>query len=380
MGNVLSPFIPTLFQAADVVSRELVGFIPSVARNSSAERAALNEEILVPVSTQGQLKNVVPGMTVPEPDDFTVDNVAMKITNSKSYSFGLNGEEYRGLENGVGVNPILQGNFEQAIREICNTIEHDIAVEAGSAISYAYGTAGTTPFASSLGDLAQVRKLHDDNGAPLSERSLVIDTAAGANLRTLEKLTKVNEAGTEMTLRQGELLNMFGYSVKESAGIKEVEKGTATGLTLKAASAGAKELEAYAVTSGALKVGDVITIAGDSTKYVVSKIPASLAADAKFEIYGGLKKDVAAQSAVTVAGNSVRNVAFNRNAIQLITRAPALPGGRDAAVDSYMLTDPRSGLSFEVRVYEGYRKMRIEVACAWGVKCIKPEHVIGLLG
>ena len=159
-----------------------------------------------------------------------------------------------------------------------------------------------------------------------------------------------------MTLRQGELLNMFGYSVKESAGIKEVEKGTATGLTLKAASAGDKELEAYAVTSGALKVGDVITIAGDSTKYVVSKIPATLAADAKFEIYGGLKKDVVAQSAVTVAGNSVRNVAFNRNAIQLITRAPALPGGRDAAVDSYMLTDPRSGLSFEVRVYEGYRK------------------------
>ena len=116
MANILTPFIPTLFQAADVVSRELVGFIPSVARNSSAERAALNEEILVPVSTQGQLKDVTPSMSVPEPDDITVDNVAMKITNSKNYSFGLNGEEYRGLENGVGVNPILQGNFEQALR------------------------------------------------------------------------------------------------------------------------------------------------------------------------------------------------------------------------------------------------------------------------
>lgn len=379
MANILTPFIPTLFQAADVVSRELVGFIPSVARNSSAERAALNEEILVPVSTQGQLKDVTPSMSVPEPDDFTVDNVAMKITNSKNYSFGLNGEEYRGLENGVGVNPILQGNFEQALREICNTIEKDIAKEAVSAISYAYGTAGTTPFASSLGDVAQIRKIMDDNGTPLSDRSLVIDTAAGANLRTLEHLTKVNEAGTEMTLRQGELLNIFGYSVKESAGIDSFEASTVDGLTLKAASAGVKKVIVKAVTSGNLKAGDVFTIAGDATKYVVAK-DVTLGANAEIELNGKLKKAVTDGAAVTVLAGSVRNVAFTRNAIQLITRAPALPGGRDSAVDSYMLTDPRSGLSFEVRVYEGYRKMRVEVACAWGVKCIKPEHVAGLLG
>lgn len=380
MGNVLTKMIPDLYQALGVVSRELVGFIPSVARNSSAERAAVNEDIIVPISVPHSLVDVAPAMSVPEPSEFSVDNTVVKITNSKSYSFGLTGEEYRGLENGVGANSILQGNIEQGLRVLCNQIESDIAAEAGNNAGHVYGTAGTSPFGSNLGDAAEIRKILDDAGTPAGERSLIINTSAGVNLRKLTQLTNVDNAGTSMTLRQGELLDIFGMSLKESAGIKEFTAGDATGLTIAAATAGATKLKASAVTSGALKVGDVITIAGDSTKYMVTEIPASLAANAEFGISPALAKDASANAAVTVAANSVRNVAFTRGAIQLVTRAPALPGGRDSAVDNYMLTDPRSGLSFEVRIYEGYRKMRMELACAWGVKTIKPEHVAALLG
>jgi hypothetical protein len=52
----------------------------------------------------------------------------------------------------------------------------------------------------------------------------------------------------------------------------------------------------------------------------------------------------------------------------------------DLAIDSMMLTDPISGLSFEVRVYPGYGKVRYEIRLAWGVKVIKPEHTSILLG
>lgn len=380
MSNVLTKMIPDLYQALDVVSRELTGFIPSVARNSNAERAAVNEDIIVPVSVPHSLVDVAPSMTVPEPSEFAVDNVAIKITKSKSYSFGLTGEEYRGLENGVGANSILQGNIQQGLRVLCNQIEQDIAIEAANGAGHVYGTAGTAPFASNLGDAAEIRKILDDAGSPAGERSLVINTTAGVNLRKLTQLTNVDNAGTAMTLRQGELLDLFGMSLKESAGIKAVAGGTATGLTIAAATAGAKKLKASAVTSGALKVGDIITIAGDSTKYIVTSIPESLAANAEFGISPALQADASANAAVTVVASSSRNVAFTRGAVQLVTRAPALPGGKDSAVDSYMLTDPRSGLAFEIRVYEGYRKMRMELACAWGVKTIKPEHVAVLLG
>lgn len=381
MSNILTKLIPDLYQNLDEVSRELTGFLPSVARNSSAVRAALGESVIVPVSTAMESGNVTPSMTVPEPEDFTMDNVAIQITKSRNVSFGLTGEEFQGVNNGVGANYILGENIKQAVRTLVNEMEKDVAIEAAVGSSRAFGTAGSTPFASDLTDAAHIKKILDDNGAPMDGRSLIIDSTAGVNLRSLTQLTNVGDAGTNMTLRQGELLNLFGFSIKESAGIYNVAQSSIEGVTLSAAEIGANELTIKAATSGSLKAGDVITIAGDDNKYVVAESNSSLSAGNKIKIAKpGLLHAVADGSSVTVVAASARNIAFTKNAIQLVTRAPALPAGRDAAIDSYILTDSRSGMAFEVRVYQGYRKMRMEVACAWGVKVIKPEHVATLLG
>lgn len=381
MSNILTKLIPDLYQNLDEVSRELTGFLPSVARNSSAVRAALGESVIVPVSTAMESGDVTPSMTVPEPEDFTMDNVAIQITKSRNVSFGLTGEEFQGVNNGVGANYILGENIKQAVRTLVNEMEKDVAIEAAVGSSRAFGTAGSTPFASDLTDAAHIKKILDDNGAPMGGRSLIIDSTAGVNLRSLTQLTNVGDAGTNMTLRQGELLNLFGFSIKESAGIYNVAQSSIEGVTLSAAEIGATELTIKAATSGSLKAGDVITIAGDDNKYVVAESNSSLSAGGKIKIAKpGLLHVVADDSSVTVVAASARNIAFTKNAIQLVTRAPALPAGRDAAIDSYILTDSRSGMVFEVRVYQGYRKMRMEVACAWGVKVIKPEHVATLLG
>lgn len=381
MANVLTNLIPSLYQNLDEVSRELTGFLPSVARNSSAARAAVGESVIVPVSTAMESGDVAPSMTVPEPNDFTMDNVAIQITKSRNVSFGLTGEEFQGLNNGVGANYILGENIKQAVRTLANEMEKDVAAAAAASSSRAYGTPGATPFGNDLSDAAQIKKILDDNGAPMGGRSLIIDTTAGVNLRSLTQLTNVNEAGSNMTLRQGELLNLFGFSIKESAGIQSVAQSAIQGVTLSPAEVGATELTIKAATSGSLKAGDVITIAGDDNKYVVVEANSALVANGKIKIAGpGLLHAAADGAAVTVVAASARNIAFTQNAIQLVTRAPALPGGRDAAVDSYIMTDSRSGMAFEVRVYQGYRKMRMEVACAWGVKVIKPEHVVALLG
>ena len=44
------------------------------------------------------------------------------------------------------------------------------------------------------------------------------------------------------------------------------------------------------------------------------------------------------------------------------------------------MTDPRSGISFEIAVYKQYRQVQYEISVAWGVKAKKTEHIGILLG
>ena len=202
-ANTLTGLIPDLYAAVDVVSRELVGFIPSATRAPGAERAALGQSVSYHIAGAATAHDITPAMTIPEPADQTVGASFMAITKSRGSSFGFTGEEQRGLNSGPGYLSVQADMIAQALRVLTNEIEADLAVAATAAASRAYGTAGTTPFATNLGDTAQIRKILDDNGAPATGRSLVMNTSAGAAVRTLTQLTKANEAGTTMTLRQG---------------------------------------------------------------------------------------------------------------------------------------------------------------------------------
>lgn len=384
MANTLTNLIPDLYAGLDVVSRELVGFVPSVFRNASAERAAVGENITYPISPSLTSSNIAPAMTVPEPTDRTIGNGAIQITKAKCVEFGFVGEEQRGLNNGPGYLTVQADLFAQALRTLVNEIEADLASAGNLGASRAYGTAGTTPFASNVAGAAQVRKILDDNGAPLSARSLIIDTSAGAALRTLAQLTKANEAGTSMTLRDGELLNLSGLSVKESAQIVNFTKGTNSGATTNTAgyAVGATTITLASAGTGTILAGDIITFAGDDNQYVVVTGDADVSGGGTVVLQApGLRKAIAASATnITTVASSVRSVGFQQSALHLVARAPALPGEGDMAIDSMMLTDPRSGLTFEVRVYPGYRKVRFEVGMAWGVKAVKPNHISLLLG
>ena len=61
-ANTLTRMIPDLYNGLDVVSRELVGMIPSVYRNVSAERAAVDQSIVYPVTEAATLQDTTPAM------------------------------------------------------------------------------------------------------------------------------------------------------------------------------------------------------------------------------------------------------------------------------------------------------------------------------
>lgn len=374
MANTLTSLVPDLYESLDIVSRELAGFIPSVTLDATAERAALNQAIRIPIAPAAPAEDVSPGQLPPDDGDQTVGNTPFTITKSRMVPFRWTGEEQKGINNGPGYANLRRDQITQAMRTLVNEIEVDCGKTAYLA-SRATGTAGTTPFASGLGDTAQVRKILSDNGAPLSDLQCVIDTTAGANLRSNAQLTKANEAGTTALRAQGTLLELHGFVLRESAGVARHTAGTGASYVTNGALAIGATVIPVQTGSGTIIAGDVVTIG--NYKYVVT----SALSGGNVTIGApGLREAVAGGSTVTLAAAYTANFAFSRSAIVLATRAPALPEEGDMADDRMMIQDPRTGMAFEVSMYKQYRRVRYEIAAAWGVQNIKPAHTAILLG
>ena len=385
--NTITGLIPEIYEALDIVSRELTGMIPSATMNASSNTAAVGQAIRIDVEPAGNVSNIAPAMTVPDPTGQTSGFTDIIITKSRAAEFGFLGEDQKGLNTGAGYGTVRANKIAQAIRAVTNEVETDLC-GLQSTFSRAHGTAGTAPFgtANDYTDASNVLKILKDNGSPLQDNQLVINTTAGVNL--LGKQAAVADAGSDSILRQGVLLDINGMPIRESAQIVDQAAGGIAGAaTTNAAgyAVGATVLTLAAGGTGNVVAGDVVTFAGDTNKYVVASAvfagvnPA--AGDTITLAAPGLRVAMtAATKAITKIAASSRNLAFNRSAIVLAARAPARPSEGDMASDVIVITDPRSGLSMEFAMYQGYRKVRYEVALAWGVKNIKPEHTALLLG
>jgi hypothetical protein len=377
MANTLTNLTPDLYEALDTVSRELVGLIPSVTLNASAERAAKGQTIRSAVAPASTAADITPAQKAPDTGDQTIGNKTLSISQSRGVAIRYNGEEQRGLNaNGPGYQNVLRDQFAQAMRTLCNEVEQDIA-DLYTSASRAYGAAGTTPFgtAGNFTDASNALKILKDNGAPLTGNQLVVSSAAGANMLGLQ--SRVDVQGNDSMLRQGVILSTAGMDIRESAQINSHTKGTGASYQTSAAGSVGDTTISVDTGSGTILAGDVVTFTGDSNKYLVTS---ALAAGSFTIAAPGLLEAVADNTAVTVGNDYAANMAFNRSAIVLVTRAPARPEEGDLAEDVMLMTDPRSGITFEVSMYKEYRQVHFEVALAWGVSAIKPEHMAVLLG
>lgn len=381
MSNTFTSLIPAAVEALDVVSRELVGFIPAVYRDSSAERAAVGQSIVFPVVGARSAVATSPAAYGPSTVDSAAPGTTVTISKSYAVPFYLTGESDKGLSQTSAKNTFLKNIIAQSMRTLVNLIEVDLFTVAKAGASRAYGTAGTAPFgtAGDLSDSAGVARILDDNGAPITDRHLVLSNAAVNNLRA--KQSNLYQGGSDL-LTQGMVAQLGGFGIHQSGGISAHTKGTGTGykVNLTAGYAAGTTSVVIDTGSGTILAGDIITITNtgrDSNKYVV---PSNGTTTLVTFNNPGIKNAWVNNDDLAIGAAYTGNFGFHRNAIWLATRAPAVPEGGDAATDSTMLVDPVSGLAFELREYRQYRQVAWEVAIAWGYSAVKPEHIATLLG
>ena len=382
MANTFTDLAADIYVAADIVQRELVGFIPAVSINRGSETAAFGDTVRAAYTRQPTLNtSYTPAMTIPEGDDQTVDNRTLTISQVANVQINYTGEGVRSLNNGVGFRTIYGDQIAQAMRRITNAIEGHVADVVYKGSSRAVGAAGTTPFGSNFDTIAEARQVLVDNGTPMDGQiSLVMNSAAGVKLRNLAQLQKANEAGGDDLLRRGVLLDLQGMMLRESNGIATHTKGTATGLD----AAGGEPVGETSIAldggdGGTLLSGDVVTFAGDDNKYVVNT--GFTAASGTAVINGpGMREALADTVEMTIGNSYTANVAFHQAAVELVARAPAEPPFGDAAEFSEVISDPISGLSYRVSVYRGYGKNMIDVTTYYQAKVWKEEFVATLMG
>ena len=380
MANTLTNLTPDLYEALDTVSRELVGMIPAVTLDASAERAAKGQIVRSPVAPASTAADIVAATNAPDTGDQSIANKTISISKARAVPVRMNGEEQRGLNTGPGYRNILRDQFAQAMRTLTNEVETDLTA-LYSGMSRANGGAGTTPFgtAGNFTDASNSLQILKDNGAPLTDNQLIIGTAAGAKMLGLQ--SRIDIQGNDSMLRQGVLLSTAGMDIRESAQVvNHSSNGTTDGdyVTDGIQAVGSTSITVQTGT-GTILAGTVITFAGDDNKYIVDANYAGGAGDVSIAA-PGLVAAVADSVAITEGAAYAANMAFNRSAIALVTRAPARPEEGDSADDVMLMTDPRSGLTFEVSLYKEYRRVHYEIGLAWGVSLIKPEHAAVLLG
>jgi len=378
MANTLTGLIQYIYDTVDVVSNEPTGLIGAVARSNKAEQAALNQDISYDITAVGAATDITPAANPPAFVDETTDAGTMKLTKAKRVPFYWSGDDEAKL--GQEARQGIENNkFAQAFRTLRNLIEADLAVlQLYASRAYcAHATTPANPFSTNLAEAAQLNKILTDNGAG-PDRSLVLNTTAGAALRTLVGLGSFQ--GKEM-LDSGILIDAYGIKMRESA---EIVKTTAVGnntgpYVIDGAHAAGSTTITLKTGTGTILAGDIVTFASDTAnKYVVQT---GLAAAGDITINApGLLSALADGDAIVVVGTCARSMGFSRDAIHLLSRLPKQPQGGDSAVDEMVVQDPVTGLPFRVAQYKGYHANQFEVGIAWGVKAVKSAHMALLLG
>lgn len=374
-----------LYQARDQVCNEPTGIIQGVIVNGGSERVSAGGTVTsLRTSQPTLLTSYTPAMTVPDAADITTDVETMTLDKVAGAQIPLKGETVMQLAATVGYEEALRQTFAQSLRIIRNQIEADLGTALKNGSSRATGTAGTTPFASNFNVIAELRQILEDNGCPMSDTmlSLCINSAAGTKLRNISSLYKANEAGSDILLRRGELLNLHNFSIRTSAGIASHTKGAGTGYDLDGTEAiGQTTLgfEGGTVNTTGIKAGDVIAFDTDTANKYVVKTGSTATAGSIVINQPGLRVAGSTASEITIGDSYTANVGFHRSAVELAMRPIALPAGGDAG-EHQVLFDPVTGLVFDVAIYKGRGMNIIEIFTRYGAKVWKPEFVATLLG
>ena len=376
-ANTLTYVIPQLLAQGLLALRQnaIMPRLVNTEYEKEAKEKGSTVDVPIPsaVAAQAVTNNYIP------PDDDGISPTRVQISLDKWYEAPFYMSDKDMLDSLKGVIPM---QASEAIKSLGNQVDQDILATYAGIYGFA-GAAGVTPFATSVKEATEARKVLNNQLTPMGDRRMVIDPDAEANALGLRAFQDYNFTGSFEDIKAGKLTPKLGFNWFLDQNIPSHTRGKANAAYVINGAHATLGVEALTVKTGAglALEGDIFTIAGDSQTYVVT---ADMTAVTAIAMAPGLKVALTGDEAITWKGTIdavyPQNLSFHRDAFAFASRPLLDIAANQLGSIISAITDPISGISLRLEVTRQYKRTRFSYDILYGVKLVRPQLACRIWG
>ena len=368
MANQLEAVIPQLLAQGLQALRENA-VMPWLVNKSYSDMAAnKGASIDIPIPSAIAAQEVAPNNVAPTTGDVAPTSVTFKLDYWYEAPFYLTDKDFMEVMSGT-----IPMQASEAIKSLANRVDQHL-LGLYTEVYGVWGTPGTTPFASDTRDATGVRKVLNNQVAPLGDRRMVIDADAEANALNLRAFQDMSFSGDARGIIEGEINRKLGFDWFMDQNVLTHTAGNASAYTVSGDQVAGTSVVPLTGGSGDFNVGDIITFAGHNQSYTVTAWDGSAVT-----VSPALVTDVADAAAVSSLDSHVVNLGFHRDAFAFASRPLAdNTDGLGNIITS--VGDPVSGLSLRLEVSREHKRTRFSYDILYGCAVARPQLACRLLG
>lgn len=374
MANTMTNILPKILARGLRVLRKqsTMPRIVNASYNMDAKRKGATIDIPIPVTYT--VEDVTAGPVPASSQDSQPDLVQITLNQWKQVPFFLTDNELMQIDKNSHFLPM---NMESAVEALAVKFNQDIYNQYKGVYGYV-GTAGSTPFQSTVVAATDARKVLNQQKAPRNDRRFVMDYTTEANALALAQFSDFDKVGDDDVKINGNLGRKFGFDFYSDDDVPTHTTGTWTSVvTAAAVAAGATSLRAQSTGAASeFKVGDIFTIAGDTQTYVVTgsaTLSAGAAGSATISFLPALVVSCGAAAIMTVKATHVVNLAFQRDAFAFAQRPLQDMEGFELGNRIESMQDPVSGMMLRLEVSRQHKQTAFSVDSLYGTKLVRRE-------
>ncbi len=378
MANVLTAYTPTIIGRTLRILREHLRIQRFVTRDYDSEMLNIGASLQIPVTAQLAASDIVPSSTQPPLVSITPSNVTLTLNQFKEARFSLTVADANTMMRNSDFVPT---EMMEAARTIARAII-DYLWTITTQCPYYVGTAGTTPFATTLAALASAAYSLDTTLADTDGRVALFDNTAIQALRNLGNMIQYLQRGPSVdTLSTGVIGEVLGFQVERDSRVPSFTAGTAASYTFPVTPPAAGITSVAIITgTGTWAAGDIFTIAGDTTSTYVATNAGSAAGTLTF--YPPLNNVPGASAAITFKATRRNNFAMDRGFMALAMRQPReIPGMLNTVTPMIDNQGPEAtNMQFFMNEMPNAWGVTYSIGALYGASMLRPERGVIIAG